>query len=476
MRRCLGFLLSLAAASVAPWAWAATPSIPLPKALLITGLGTAHPEHPKHILAHEFYNDEIVRALEGTAQVTVTENLNSLNTQELSSYDVILNNSFLLEPSSEQFAALFQFIEEGGAYVALHAGLESFVNSPRYVRMMGGRLVGHSPLKSFTVETFEDGFGIERNAPWTHPIARGVKPFEIQDELYVVQTNTDELEVIARAESHPIVWWRPWYNGAALAFTLGHARESSQNAGYRHLLNNSVKWLLGYPLVAKPKLPVFANDMGVAEDVIDLQNLTSIRGKTPVAFTLTNDRPDLVVATIDENRRLNLRFHAGRTGTAKIVITAKSAHGLASNVELALEVQQRGTGNLARYHGVSAHSSSNGPRYLTASPDLVIDGDAASRWSSNYVDAAWIYLDLAESYPLDRVRLSWDGAFAARYEIQVSSDARSWRTVASRDGQGGTEEIRFAPARGRYVRMLANKRATRYGYSLHEFEVYAARE
>jgi len=476
MRRCLRSLLCLALASVASWALAETPSVPLPKALLITGLGTSDPEHPKHILAHEFYNDEIVRALEGTAQVTVTENLSSLNAQELSSYDLILNNSFLLEPSPEQLAALFQFIEEGGAYVALHAGLESFVNSPRYVRMMGGRLVGHSPPKSFTVETFEDGFGIERTTPWAHPIARGVKPFETHDERYVVQTNTDELEVIARAESHPIVWWRPWHNGAALAFTLGHARESTQNAGYRQLLNNSVKWLLGYPLIAQPELPVFANDIGVAEDVLDLRKLTSIRGNTPVDFTLKNDRPDLVVTSIDESRRLDLRIYAGRKGTAKIAITAKSAHGLVNSVELAVEVEQRGTGNLAHYYGVSAHSSSNEPRYLTASPSLVIDGDKITRWSSNYVDAAWIYLDLGDSYSLDRVRLLWDGAFAAQYELQLSSDARSWKIVASREGQGATEEIRFPPSRGRYVRLLANKRATRYGYSLHEFEVYAARD
>jgi type 1 glutamine amidotransferase len=448
----------------------------LPKALLITGLGTADPDHPKHILAHEFYNDEIVGSHEGTAQVTVTENLASLNAQELSSYDLVLNNSFLLEPSPEQLAALFQFIEEGGAYVALHAGLESFVNSPRYARMMGGRLVGHSPLKSFTVETFEDGFGTERTTPWAHPIARGMPPFETQDELYVVQTNTDELEVIARAESHPIVWWRPWYNGAALAFTLGHARTSTQNAGYRLLLKNCVKWLLGYPMIAQPRMPAFTNDMGLVEDVLDLQKLTSIRGGTPVDFTLTNDRPDLVVATIDDNRRVDLRFHSERTGTAKIQINAKAARGLVTTTELAVEVAERGNGNLARYHGVTAHSSSNEPRYLTADPSLVVDGDAVSRWSSNYVDDAWIYLDLSQSYSLDRVRLQWDGAFAAQYELQVSNDARGWTTVARRDGKGGTEDIRFSPSQGRYVRMLANKRATRYGYSLYEFEVYAARK
>lgn len=243
----------------------------LPRALLITGLGTTDPGHPKHILRHEFYNDEIARALEGIVDVTVTEDLQSLNPATLRNHDLILNNSFLLEPSPDQLTAFFEFIEQGGSYIALHAGLESFVNSPRYVRMMGGRLAGHSPLRPFIVETFEEGFGTERSTPWSHPITRGMPVFETQDELYVVQTNTQELEVIARGESHPIVWWRPWYNGSVLAFTLGHSRASVQNAGYQALLRNCVRWLLGYPIIEPLHRVVLSNDAGEVEDVLDLR-------------------------------------------------------------------------------------------------------------------------------------------------------------------------------------------------------------
>jgi hypothetical protein len=41
-------------------------------------------------------------------------------------------------------------------------------------------------------------------------------------------------------------------------------------------------------------------------------------------------------------------------------------------------------------------------------------------------------------------------------------------------GDGGVDDITLSsPASGRYVRMLGTQRATIYGYSLWEFEIYA---
>src|SRR5690606_33754526 len=156
----------------------ATAAANQPRVLLITGLGTADPDHPKHILSHEFYNERLVNILEDIAKVTVTEDLSVLSRETLKSYDLILNNSFLLEPTPEQFEAFFEFIEQGRGYIALHAGLESFINSDRYVRMMGGRLAGHYGLRNFAVETYEDGFGTERTTPSSHPIASGIRRSE----------------------------------------------------------------------------------------------------------------------------------------------------------------------------------------------------------------------------------------------------------------------------------------------------------
>jgi hypothetical protein len=44
---------------------------------------------------------------------------------------------------------------------------------------------------------------------------------------------------------------------------------------------------------------------------------------------------------------------------------------------------------------------------------------------------------------------------------------------STQSGKGGREEIRFAPVEARFVRMYGWKRATPFGYSLWEFEVFA---
>jgi type 1 glutamine amidotransferase len=469
-RTWLCFLATLALAVSAMPSVAAVTN--LPRVLLLTGLGTADPSHPKHILRHEFYNDRIVDAIRDVAHVTVSDSLAVLTPENLRQFDLILNNSFLLEPNPAQLAAFFDFVEGGGGYIAMHAGLESFVNSDRYVRMMGGRLVGHSAFKEFTVDTFEDGFGTERSSPYVHPIAAGIDSFATHDELYVVQTNTDELEVIARAESHPIVWWRPWRNGSVVAFTLGHAQASVENAGYRSLLRNCVRWLTGYPLMERLETRVMPNDVGSIEDALDLDSLTHRRSGQSLQFSLANDRPDLVVATLDDQNRLDLRVARGAHGVATLRVDARSSQGLADSKTFAIRVEPRGEGNVARYLGVRAHTSSNEPRFLTADPARVMDGDLNTRWSSKYEDATWISLDLGQTYAIDRVKLVWEGAHAAQYELQVSDDGRTWRSVATRRGKGGTEETRFTASEGRFVRMLGTRRATNYGYSLHEFEVF----
>jgi len=103
------------------------------------------------------------------------------------------------------------------------------------------------------------------------------------------------------------------------------------------------------------------------------------------------------------------------------------------------------------------------------------DGNTASRWSSQFSDSEWIYVDLGSVYTINRVVLQWEAAYGRGYTIQVSSDAGSWSDVHTTTvGDGGVDDITLAsPPLGRYVRMLGTQRGTAYGYSLWEFEVYA---
>ncbi len=101
-------------------------------------------------------------------------------------------------------------------------------------------------------------------------------------------------------------------------------------------------------------------------------------------------------------------------------------------------------------------------------------GKNGTRWASESSDPQWIYVDLGEAKKVNHVVLSWEGAYAKAYQIQVSTDATNWTEVFSTTtGDGGTDDIRFAPAEARYVRMYGTQRGSGFGYSLWEFEVYA---
>ena len=102
-----------------------------------------------------------------------------------------------------------------------------------------------------------------------------------------------------------------------------------------------------------------------------------------------------------------------------------------------------------------------------------VDGLSSSRWSSAFSDPQWIYVDLGTSYTITHVVLRWETAYGSHYMIQVSSDATNWTTVYTESsGNGNTDDITFRATSARYVRMYGTTRATSWGYSLYEFEVY----
>ena len=106
-------------------------------------------------------------------------------------------------------------------------------------------------------------------------------------------------------------------------------------------------------------------------------------------------------------------------------------------------------------------------------PSNVADGNLHTRWSSEFSDPQWIYIDLGKDYLVEAIRLSWENAYAKEYEIQASFDAVNWETIYSTsEGKGKIEEITDLGTRARYIRMYGNKRATEWGYSLWEFEIF----
>jgi hypothetical protein len=161
--------------------------------------------------------------------------------------------------------------------------------------------------------------------------------------------------------------------------------------------------------------------------------------------------------------------HAVRTGLTNVLLILMLA--TVSLCALSFDVSAAPATNLAL--GMPAVTSSVEDASTLAS--YAVDGNTSSRWSSNFSDPQWIYVNLGAPYTIGRVVLNWETAYGKSYQIQVSSDAKTWVTVFSvSNGNGGIDDISLAPVTARYVRVLGLQRGTQWGYSLWEIGVYAA--
>jgi hypothetical protein len=130
---------------------------------------------------------------------------------------------------------------------------------------------------------------------------------------------------------------------------------------------------------------------------------------------------------------------------------------------------------------VSAESSSNENGTNTAGKAIDgIDGawvngaETGTRWASAYTDPTFIEIDLGARRYIDSVTLHWENAYSSDYEIQVSDhgDAnQAWNSVFRGVGAAADQTVSVDES-GRYVRMYSHARATVWGNSLWEFEVF----
>ncbi|MFJ8192521.1 discoidin domain-containing protein [Streptomyces sp. NPDC096094] len=106
-------------------------------------------------------------------------------------------------------------------------------------------------------------------------------------------------------------------------------------------------------------------------------------------------------------------------------------------------------------------------------PAKATDGRNDTRWASDWSDPQWIRVDLGTPTPIRELQLVWDPAYAKSYEVQVSDNGTTWRTVhTTTAGNGDIDTIAMAET-ARYVRLHLTARGTGWGYSLHEFGIYS---
>lgn len=179
-------------------------------------------------------------------------------------------------------------------------------------------------------------------------------------------------------------------------------------------------------------------------------------------------------ATLDKAGRYTLRGHSASTGadaSVEVFVTP----------ELPL---------LSLHANAVASSAENGGSL----PAGATDGDLSVRWGSAHTDDEWLVVDLGAENYISRVSILWEAAYASSYLLQVApADAPlqevtvnyagnatkvrvpiedAWTTAVSESATSAGEKTSVVNASGRYVRMKGVKRASVYGYSCYEMNVY----
>ncbi|MFB9275628.1 chitobiase/beta-hexosaminidase C-terminal domain-containing protein [Cohnella cellulosilytica] len=158
------------------------------------------------------------------------------------------------------------------------------------------------------------------------------------------------------------------------------------------------------------------------------------------------------------------------SSTTTVKAIATKAGLTDSAVSAATYTINPGSGNVNLALGKTGYAYTTEGAFV---PALAFDGNQETRWSSQFADPQWIYVDLGSAQTVSSVRLHWETASAKSYKIQVSNSTDAWTDVHTEvNGQGGYETASFAPVSARYVRMEGLTRNTGFGYSLWEFEVY----
>ncbi|AMV36588.1 Thermophilic serine proteinase precursor [Planctomyces sp. SH-PL62] len=183
------------------------------------------------------------------------------------------------------------------------------------------------------------------------------------------------------------------------------------------------------------------------------------------------------VKTVSGNQTPGQVVLSGLSGEGRFVRVYSTRTSAGSNNYSLFDFQVSGArlNDLARGKPATA-TSSESPQF---GPSGAFDDDAATRWSSGQwmqsSQAAWLSVDLGAVSAIRDVRLVWETAYAASYQIQSSVDGKNWTTLRSVQGAGAAGPAFFADLDGvgRYVRVLCTQPGPiNNNYSLYDFNVY----
>ena len=92
-------------------------------------------------------------------------------------------------------------------------------------------------------------------------------------------------------------------------------------------------------------------------------------------------------------------------------------------------------------------------------PTHATDHQSKTSWISQNNDNQWIYVELKGIYEISSMSIDWGNDYATDYEVQISDDTKTWKTICTiKNGKGHHEEIKdLGNQKAKYVRLKFNQ-------------------
>ena len=168
-------------------------------------------------------------------ELTYTDKLSDLNPDTLGRYDALVIYANHTRISPEQEKALLDYVEGGHGFVPIHCASFCFLNSPKYIELVGGQFKSHGT--GVFKETIVNG---------DHPLMKGITPIESWDESYVhTKHNTNRIVLAERRDengSEPYTWVRQAGKGRVFYTAWGHDQRTWSNPQFIALIDSGIHW------------------------------------------------------------------------------------------------------------------------------------------------------------------------------------------------------------------------------------------
>ena len=249
-------ILALVIAAMFLISWTANAADPPPSAKLLF-LGDNGHHQPKTRF------DILAPVLKARGiELVYTGKVEDLNAANLAKYDglVIYANHERISPEQEK--ALLDFVAGGKGFIPLHCASYCFLNSPKYIELVGAQFDRHG-TGTFRVAATEEGA--------KHELLAGYKSFESWDETYVHKRHNEKDRMVLEyrnegVQREPWTWVRTHDKGRVFYTAWGHDERTFGNPGFHNLVERGIRWAIGQAVSIVPPFSDRTETTRPAED------------------------------------------------------------------------------------------------------------------------------------------------------------------------------------------------------------------